>query len=43
VFIENKPSNELLKKLGFAKEGILRNYMYQNGIPYDTNVYSLVK
>ncbi|MDQ0343961.1 ribosomal-protein-alanine N-acetyltransferase [Lederbergia wuyishanensis] len=43
VFIENKPSNELLKKLGFKKEGILRNYMYQNGIPHDTNVYSLIK
>ncbi len=43
VFIENKPSNKLLKKLGFVKEGVLRNYMYQNNIPYDTNVYSLLK
>ncbi|WP_449537599.1 GNAT family N-acetyltransferase [Ferdinandcohnia sp. Marseille-Q9671] len=43
VFIENASSNELLKKLGFEKEGVLRNYMYQNGVPYDTNVYSLVK
>ncbi len=43
VFIENKASNELLLKLGFEKEGILRNYMYQNGMPHDTNVYSLLK
>lgn len=31
VFIENDASNRLLTKLGFQKEGILRNYMYQNG------------
>jgi [ribosomal protein S5]-alanine N-acetyltransferase len=43
VFIENKASNELLTKLGFQKEGVLRSYMYQNGVPYDTNVYSLLK
>jgi ribosomal-protein-alanine N-acetyltransferase len=43
VFIENMASNKLLTKLGFEKEGILRNYMYQNGIPYDTNIYSLLK
>jgi ribosomal-protein-alanine N-acetyltransferase len=43
VFIENTGSNELLTKLGFEKEGVLRNYIYQNGIPYDTNVYSLIK
>lgn len=43
VFIENKASNELLTKLGFQKEGVLRNYMYQNGVPYDTYVYSLLR
>ncbi|PEA54422.1 GNAT family N-acetyltransferase [Bacillus pseudomycoides] len=42
VFTENKASNVLLRKLGFQKEGVLRNYMYQNNIPYDTNVYSLL-
>ncbi|MEH7346386.1 GNAT family protein [Bacillus sp. JJ1532] len=42
VFIENDASNALLTKLGFEKEGVLRNYMYQNGVPYDTNVYSLL-
>lgn len=43
VFIENDASNRLLTKLGFQKEGILRNYMYQNGKPNDTYVYSLLK
>ncbi|WP_010676584.1 GNAT family N-acetyltransferase [Bacillus timonensis] len=43
VFLENEASNDLLSKLGFEKEGILRNYMYQNGASYDTNVYSLLK
>ncbi|WP_342598171.1 GNAT family protein [Psychrobacillus sp. FSL H8-0483] len=42
VFTENKASNVLLEKLGFEKEGVLRNYMYQNNVPYDTNVYSLL-
>ena len=42
VFIENQASNNLLMNLGFEKEGVLRNYMYQNGIPHDTNVYSLL-
>ncbi len=43
VFLENAASNDLLIKLGFEKEGILKNYMYQNGVAYDTNVYSLLK
>lgn len=42
VFTENKASNVLLTKLGFEKEGVLRNYMYQNNVPYDTNVYSIL-
>ncbi|WP_226085053.1 GNAT family N-acetyltransferase [Mesobacillus sp. S13] len=42
VFLENKSSNELLLKLGFRKEGILRDYMIQNGLSYDTNVYALL-
>ncbi|KFN01694.1 N-acetyltransferase [Bacillus clarus] len=41
VFLENEASNKLLLKLGFEKEGVLKNYMYQNGIPHDTNVYAL--
>lgn len=43
VFIANEASNRLLLKMGFQKEGVLRQYMYQNGTPYDTNVYSIVK
>lgn len=43
VFVENKASNELLKKLGFVTEGILRNYKYQNDVPFDTYIYSLLK
>ncbi|MFT8322149.1 MAG: GNAT family protein [Bacillus sp. (in: firmicutes)] len=43
VFLENKASNQLLAKLGFQQEGILREYMYQNGVAYDTNIYSLLK
>ncbi|SDQ57207.1 GNAT family N-acetyltransferase [Virgibacillus salinus] len=43
VFIDNEASNKLLTKLGFLKEGVLRDYMYQNGEAYDTYVYSLLK
>ncbi len=43
VFIENKASNNLLEKVGFQKEGVLRDYMYQNGKAYDTYVYSLLR
>ncbi|MGE7762524.1 GNAT family N-acetyltransferase [Peribacillus sp. NPDC097895] len=43
VFVENKASNKLLTKLGFVNEGTLRNYMYQNDVPFDTNIYSLLK
>lgn len=42
VFLENKSSNELLLKFGFQKEGILRSYIVQGGVSYDTNVYSLL-
>ncbi len=33
VFIENA---------AFQSEGILRGYMYQNGQPHDTRVYSIL-
>ncbi|MDR4926198.1 GNAT family N-acetyltransferase [Peribacillus simplex] len=42
VFIENKASSKLLTNLGFKKEGILRNYMYQNDVSFDINLYSLI-
>ncbi|MDQ6597957.1 N-acetyltransferase [Bacillus salipaludis] len=43
VFMDNEASSNLLTKVGFQKEGILRDYMYQNGKAYDTYVYSLLK
>jgi [ribosomal protein S5]-alanine N-acetyltransferase len=43
VFIDNEASNQLLAKAGFQREGILRQYMYQNGEAYDTYVYSILK
>lgn len=43
VFIDNEASNQLLTKAGFQREGILRQYMYQNGKAYDTYVYSILK
>jgi ribosomal-protein-alanine N-acetyltransferase len=43
VFIDNEASNKLLTKAGFQKDGILREYMYQNGEAYDTYVYSILK
>ncbi|MBU8785039.1 MULTISPECIES: GNAT family N-acetyltransferase [Bacillus] len=42
VFIQNEGSNQVLTKLGFQKEGVLRNYMYQNGVLHDTYVYSIL-
>lgn len=43
VFLENEPSNKLLQKVGFQKEGILRDYIYQDGVSNDTYVYSIIK
>ncbi|KIL48502.1 GNAT family N-acetyltransferase [Jeotgalibacillus soli] len=43
VFMENEASIKLLTKAGFEKEGILRDYMYQNGEANDTYVYSILK
>lgn len=42
VFLENEPSNQLLNRIGFKQEGILREYMVQNGFSYDTYSYSLL-
>ncbi|WP_379140815.1 GNAT family N-acetyltransferase [Paenibacillus sp. sgz500992] len=43
VFTGNEVSKALLVKQGFQQEGLLRNYMVQDGKPHDTNVYSIVK
>jgi ribosomal-protein-alanine N-acetyltransferase len=42
IFPENEPSNKLLNKLGFQSEGILRSYIYQNGVSNDVYVYSIL-
>nr|WP_304654837.1 GNAT family N-acetyltransferase [Sporolactobacillus sp. STSJ-5] len=42
VFTENTASNRLLMKLGFKKEGLLRNYIYQNGVAHDTITYAFL-
>jgi ribosomal-protein-alanine N-acetyltransferase len=42
IFPENEPSNKLLNKLGFQKEGILRSYIYQNGVSNDVYAYSIL-
>lgn len=42
IFPENEPSNKLLIKLGFQKEGILRSYIFQNGVSNDVCVYSIL-
>ncbi|EJQ60119.1 GNAT family N-acetyltransferase [Bacillus mycoides] len=43
VYIENEASRNLLKKIGFQEEGLLRKYMIQNDVAHDTVVYSLLK
>lgn len=43
VYPENKVSLNLLKKLGFTNEGLLRDYIYQNKQSHDTYVLSLLK
>ncbi|GAE05308.1 acetyltransferase, GNAT family [Paenibacillus sp. JCM 10914] len=43
VFLENESSHALLTTLGFTSEGVLRQYMVQNGVSFDTRVYSLLK
>lgn len=43
VFTQNSGSIALLSKVGFKKEGTLREYLYQNNIPFDTYVYSLLR
>lgn len=43
VFIKNEASNKLLEKVGFQKEGVLRDYIYQDEKAYDTYIYSLLR
>jgi [ribosomal protein S5]-alanine N-acetyltransferase len=43
VFLENQASINLLEKLGFSKEGVLRDYLYQNNKYHTTHILSLLK
>jgi len=43
VYIENKASFNLLKGLGFSKEGELRDYFFQNNKYHTTHILSLLK
>jgi len=43
VYVENVRSVKLLQKLGFQKEGILRDYFYLNGKFYDHHLMALIK
>ncbi|WP_421384832.1 GNAT family N-acetyltransferase [Bacillus salacetis] len=43
TFLENKSSIGLLEKAGFTKEGVLRGYIYQNGVSNDANIFSLLR
>ncbi|MBS4211800.1 MULTISPECIES: GNAT family N-acetyltransferase [Neobacillus] len=43
VYPENVASVNLLQKMGFTKEGILRGYMHQSNHIHDTYVLSILK
>ena len=43
VYPENEPSLNLLNKVGFTKEGLLRGYIHQNDQFHNTFVLSLLK
>ncbi|MFB4166850.1 GNAT family N-acetyltransferase [Virgibacillus sp. JSM 102003] len=43
TFPQNEPSIQLLRRLGFAKEGLLRGYLYQNNQSHDALVFSLLR
>jgi ribosomal-protein-alanine N-acetyltransferase len=43
VMPQNKPSSQLLEKLGFQNEGLMREYGYWRGEFHDLVLYSLLK
>lgn len=43
TYPQNEPSIQLLKKLGFSQEGLLRGYLYQRKQSHDALVFSLLK
>ena len=43
TMLDNIPSQKILEKLGFKKEGVLRSYRVIRGKPTDIVLYSLIK
>lgn len=43
VFAQNIPSHRLLKKLGFKREGVLREYEFVKERFVDLTMYSLLR
>lgn len=43
VDVENMPSLKVLKRMGFQREGVLREYYYLHGKYFDTVLQSLLK
>jgi len=43
TYPQNTASTRLLEKLGFAKEGLLRGYLYQNQQNHDAFIFSLLQ
>lgn len=43
TYPQNEPSIQLLKGVGFSKEGLLRGYLYQNNQSNDALIFSLLR
>jgi ribosomal-protein-alanine N-acetyltransferase len=43
VGLANEPSNKLMQKFGFTKEGLLREHYLRDGIYHDSLIYSLLR
>jgi ribosomal-protein-alanine N-acetyltransferase len=43
VYVENDRSIQLLQRLGFKQEGVLRDYYYLDGKFYDHYLFTLLQ
>jgi ribosomal-protein-alanine N-acetyltransferase len=43
VYVENGRSIQLLRRLGFKQEGVLREYLYSDGRFYDHYLFALLQ
>ncbi|MBO8173313.1 MAG: GNAT family N-acetyltransferase [Bacillaceae bacterium] len=43
TYPQNEPSIQLLKRLGFSKEGLLRGYLYQHNQSHDALLFSVLR